>query len=143
MKLINIAPTHIKKYCVCDHSDKIFESIFNRFDDTNMSINKIKCTCGNDLFNVYTDPNPTVKVICTECLNEIIVYDLIYYPAATKCPQEDDVFEMVTLNLQSELNVYAVYDYGDEYEDENDVTWCYVYISFLDDVFELINDETA
>ena len=141
--MINIAPTHIRKYCFCDYSDKIFKEIFDKYDDTNTAIYKIKCSCGNTLFKVYVDPNPTVKIICTKCLKEIIVYDLIFYPAATKCPDKNDVFESVIYGSQTEFEVYAMYEYRDDYEDENDISWCHVYLNFQNDLIEIIDDETS
>lgn len=141
--MINFAPDHIKEYCYCDYSDQLFRELFDEFDDAYTAIYKIKCSCGCSRFKVYVDPNPTVEVVCIHCEKRICVYDLINYPAAVKCPHDNDTFTMVDLNLQSEFEVYAIYEYSDDYDSENDITWCHVFAGMEKDLVEIIDDETA
>lgn len=146
--MLNLAPTHIKDYCFSDESDNVYNSIFNEFNAQHTAIHKIKCSCGNLRFNAYKDPNPTVKLICPKCENIITVYDLIYYPAAVKCYHSDDRFELFTENDNNEFEVYAVYEYSDpnfpeEFDGENDINWCYIFLNYEDRLIKLIDDETA
>lgn len=146
--MLNLAPTHIKDYCFIDNSDIVYNKIFTDFDAKHIAIYKIKCSCGNLNFNVYKDPNPTVKLICAKCGTEIIVYDLIYYSAAIKYPHLKDKFEMFTDDGNKEFEVYTLYEYPDpnfpeEFGGENDVNWCYVFLKSREKIIEFLNDETA
>lgn len=141
--MINFAPDHIKEYCYCDHTDQHFSKLFDEFDDAYTAIYKIKCSCGCSRFKVYVDPNPTVEAVCVHCEKRICVYDLIHYPAAVKCPCDNDTFSIVDLNSHSEFEVYAIYEYSDDYDSENDITWCHVFAGSEKELVEIIDDETA
>ena len=141
--MLDLEPTHVADYCYRDYSDRIFLRLLDVYDGLYTTINIIKCSCGNNRFVVYIDPNPTVEIVCKCCLKRISVYDLAYYPAAVKCPKDNDVFSIVHLDSQSEFKVYAIYEYSDDYDGENDVSWCHVYISTDDDLIEIVNDETS
>lgn len=151
--MLDTAPEHLRKYCFADKNDKAYRQLLNEFNAEDNSLHKIKCTCGNIKFQVYCDPNPTVKAVCPKCGQEIIIYDLIYYPAAVKCPKDDDVFVLEEHNGITEFEVYTVFEYVPEeweelskdpdYRFNDDITWCWVYIKCSDEIINIVDDETA
>lgn len=143
------APVHVSEYCIEDFDDINFTNLMNKFNSKYTFVFKIKCTCNNIWFEVYKDEHPTVILNCLNCNKKIEVYDLKYYPSATKLKNE---FELIKLNLYNtdQYNVYAIYEYSDEFEDEedvefdpNDISWCYIFICSNGSIEEIVNDETS
>lgn len=92
---------------------------------------KVTCKCNNNKFMVYKDSHPTVIVECCACKRRIIVYDLSFYPSATKLSKE---YTMHCVS-DSATEVYVNYEYSDEYKyeddvdfDLNDIVWAKVFI---------------
>lgn len=151
--MLDTAPEHIKNYCFADENDRTYQQLCKEFDEEHYSLYQIKCICGNTEWNVYCDPNPTVKAICPKCRQEITVYDLIYYPAAVKCSRDDDVFTQEAHNGITEFKVYVAFEYVPEeweelskdpdYRFNDDITWCCIYLKCGDEIINIVNDETA
>lgn len=113
---------------------------------------EIKCSCQNTEFMIYKDEHPTVIVECNCCAKKITIYNLDYYPAATKLKKEFPLEKYISQSNDELFNVCVLYEYSDEFEyeddvdfDRNDISWCVVYGYGLKSkkVFEIINDETA
>lgn len=143
------APFHIKDFCWCAKEDKAYNQLVDEYEDDYHFVYKIECACGNKKFEVYKDDHPTVVLRCSNCRRNITVYDLEYYPAATKLKEEMERNQIV--NQEDNLfNVYAIYEYSDEFEDDsefdaNDITWCFVFITDIKSrkLIKLVDDETA
>lgn len=142
------APFHVINYCNIDEDDNTYQELVNEYQDKYHFVYKIKCSCCNDKFEVYKDDHPTVLLRCTNCANEIVAYDLKYYPAAVKLNVDLEMKKVVCQN-SDKFNVYCMYEYAEEfYEvdfDENDITACMVFIRSIDDDFLniIVDDETA
>ena len=144
-----IAPTHIVDFCIDDTDDLNYMKLKNTYVDEYSFVYKVRCKCGNEKFIVYQDEHPSVWGKCLKCNKVLTIYNLEYYPAATKLKE---IFESHKLILQNEyeFNIYVEYEYSDEflYSDEenfdpNDITWAMVFVKG-ERCFEMIlNDETA
>lgn len=140
--MLKYAPNHIKDFCFCDKKDETYQRLSKKFKSSYTSINKIRCICGNNSFHVYKDLHPTVLLNCSICDNAIVVYDLKYYPSANKT-NNSFPFEHVTYMGISIFEVYAIYEYSEDFESNDDISWCYIYIKSDNNLIELINDETS
>lgn len=142
------APVHIKKFCYEDNEDRTYCKLQEEYQDEYTFVWKIKCECGETKFKVFTDEHPSVFCKCSKCNKDITVYDLANYPAATKLKEELET-EQVCMEGVEDFNVYAIYEYSDEFEeddedfDQNDITWAYAYIGNDDIVEKILDDETA
>jgi len=141
-------PENVNKYCYAPKNDDAYLRLAQEYEDGYTFVYKIKCICENQHFFVYKDKHPTVELKCNKCSEHISVYDLKYYPCAVKLNKEYPL-KLVSNDLYC---VYVVFEYSNESEDEedvpfddNDITWCYIYIKNIiaNEVIELINDETA
>ena len=139
------APTHVLDFCITDFNDNSFIELNNKFGDDSSYVYKIRCLCGNDKFIVYKDNHPTVIAQCCNCKKKITIYDLSFYPAATKIKKEYEFDE-----IDSNVAVYVNYEYDDEYmyEDDvdfdlNDISWAKVFIQREDKLRMILDDETS
>ncbi|OOM06330.1 hypothetical protein [Clostridium saccharobutylicum] len=147
-----ICPKHVEGFIeTIDNGDKYKIDDFNEFDKYTFPY-EIKCSCTNKIFKIYIDEHPSVVAECSRCGKKIIVYDLKYYPAATKIKKEFPLKEYVSRNGDELFNICVVYEYSDEFEyeddvefDKNDISWCTVYGYGIKSkkVFEIISDETT
>lgn len=77
---------------------------------------------------VLDDYTFAYEVKCINCSQEITVYDLNLYPAATPIKEDDELIEYISEEGNTIFNVCVIYEYSDEYEvnsaefDENDIT---------------------
>ncbi len=140
------APDHIIKYCYKDINDIFFRELCEQYGSECSYVHKLRCSCGGSKFLVYQDDHPSIFVKCIDCNKMITVYDLDYYPAATKLKQE---FEMKRINDKGQ-SVYVNYEYSDEYLyeedvdfDSNDITWGRVFIMIDGQLLKVLDDETA
>lgn len=142
------APIHIRKFCYEDNEDRTYRELREKIYDEVHFIWKIKCECGETKFKVFTDEHPSVFCKCIQCNKDITVYDLSNYPAAIKLTEEFEA-EQVCIEGVEGFNVYAIYEYSDEFGeddehfDQNDITWAAVYIGNGDIVEKILDDETA
>ena len=145
-KMEPIAPNHIKKYCVKDNTDPWYLYLYKKFASKTSFVYKVKCTCHCERFEVYQDAHPSIFAKCCNCGNMITVYDLKFYPAATKLNKQFTISKVDERTVQ----VYVNYEYDDEflYEDDvefdaNDITWGKVFIANSDELKKILDDETA
>ena len=139
-----LAPNHIKEYCTVMLKNSHFKKLSEEFSDEYATVYQLQCKCGCFEFNVFEEEYPTVYVECEKCKNRVTVYDLSYYPAARKSQYKselvkvkDDEFEM--------FEVCVLYEYGDDYEGNDDISWCtvWLYNPQNDNLMELISHETS
>lgn len=141
-------PDHIDGY-VEDLTDKSKYDITYGFDECTMAY-EVKCSCGNREFLVHHNLEPRVVAECTQCENQIIIYDLDYYICGDKW-QEEELNLYTSPEQDNVFQICVVYEYSDEfsYTDErfdcNDVTWCHVYLYGIksEKAYEIVDDETA
>lgn len=143
------APVHIKKFCFEDSKDRTYCELREKYQDEYTFTWKIKCECGETKFKVLTDEHPSVFCKCSNCGKDITVYDLANYPAATKLKDELEA-EQVSIEGVEDFNVYAIYEYSDEFEeeddvefDQNDISWATAYIGNGEILEKILDDETA
>ncbi|MHC1686073.1 MAG: hypothetical protein AB6733_24615 [Clostridiaceae bacterium] len=150
--MIKSCPKHVEGFIdLIESGEKYRINNLDQLNDYTFPY-EIKCSCSNKIFKIFVDEHPTVVVQCNSCGKNIIVYDLKYYPAATKIKEEFYLKKYISSFGDEIFNVCAVYEYSDEFEyeddvefDENDVSWCVIYGYGLNsrEVFEIINDETS
>lgn len=140
------APNHIAEYCYLDSKDVLYCHLKNKYQGDNSFVYKLKCTCNCESFMVYKDVHPSVFAKCCYCDKMITVYDLDYYPVAVKLKRE---FPLKNVN-DIPTSVYVNYEYNDEflYEDdvefdENDISWCKVFVENNNTLVKILDDETA
>lgn len=142
-----IMPNHIEGYVEkLPNKSKYIEY---EFDEYTMPY-EVKCSCGSKEFVVYNNEEPRVELKCTKCGKRIVVYDLDFYPCASKY-KEEQLNQYTSPEEDNIFNVAVVYEYSDEFPfsdeefDCNDVTWCNVYVYGVNSnkVYEIVNDETA
>ena len=142
------APVHIKKFCYEDNEDNSYCELREEYQDEYTFVWKIKCECGETKFKVFQDEHPSIFCKCGSCGQDITVYELSNYPAATKLADELEA-EQVCIEDTEDFHVYAIYEYSDEFEeddeefDQNDITWAYAYVGSDDILEEILDDETA
>lgn len=143
------APVHIQRFCYEDKEDKTYCQLQKEYQSDYTFVWKIKCGCGETRFKVFSDEHPSIFLKCTKCNKDITVYDLSYYPAAVKLKEEFAKKQVSVENIE-DFNVYAIYEYSDEFEteddvdlDPNDITWGTAYIANGDVVNKILDDETA
>jgi hypothetical protein len=105
------------------------------------------CTCGGELFELFESNLQTVHAVCTACSTRLAIYDLEYYPAATKL-SGPETFETMNPQCTGPSRVFVQFEYGepepDVEFDANDVTWCAIYTETPNgDLTKVFNDETA
>ena len=142
-----VAPRHILDYCsINDEGDKLFQKLKDMYEGEYSYVYKVTCKCNNNKFMVYKDSHPTVIVECCACKRRIIVYNLSFYPSATKLSKE---YTMHCVS-DSATEVYVNYEYSDEYKyeddvdfDLNDIVWAKVFIKKGDSINKILDDETS
>ena len=142
-----IAPRHILDYCsIDDEGEKVIQKLKEMYEGDFSYVYKVKCECSNDKFVVYKDSHPTVIAKCCACKRRIIVYDLSFYPSATKLNKE---YTMHCLT-DSATELYVNYEYSDEYKyeddvdfDLNDIVWAKVFIKKNVSINKILDDETS
>ena len=91
---------------------------------------------------------PSVTARCVRCSQQITVYDVRLYPAATPSRQEGEAV-LYSIGGKSEFGVCVVYEYSeldpDQDFDQNDLSWCEVYVVDDDGIVlgRVISDETS
>lgn len=143
------APEHVEKFCVQDMIDSIYNQLNEVYQDNYKFTYKLKCDCGNECFEVYKDRHPSIFAKCVNCNRIISVYDLQYYPAASKLNMNFNK-QQVIINGHKSFFVYVVYEYDDEFEFEddvdfnpNDITWAKVFVYDQNVLQKILDDETA
>lgn len=143
------APEHIERFCTKDLEDIFYRRLYNKYYNDHTFIYKIKCDCGETKFKVYKDDHPSVLLKCNCCNKDIIVYNLSYYPAATKLYINYNKKQIQFVKLEC-FNVYAIYQYDDEFKleydvefNKNDISWGIIYIKNNDFVKKILDDETT
>ena len=141
-----IAPNHVADYCVLDGTDKTLNYLMKEYAGELSYVYKIKCSCKFEKFNIYEDEHPTIVAQCCNCNKRITLYELSYYPAATKLNEN---FKMKATDFK-EVNVYVNYEYSDDfmYEEDiefnnNDITWAKAFVKKGDQTIKILDDETA
>ena len=84
--------------------------LYKNFTSKTSFVYKIKCTCHCKRFEVYQDAHPRIFAKCCNCGNMITVYDLKFYPAATKLNKQFTISKVDERLVQ----VYVNYEYDDE-----------------------------
>lgn len=142
------APDHIKKYVTpVAGENKYFE---DRIDSAFTFAYEVCCSCGGIEFTVYKTSEPKVTAVCAACGRKITVYDLTEYPCAVPLGVEEEP-EKVRNEGHDRFRVAVIFEYSDEFAlddnefDENDVTWCqvYVYDTASAQSIMIVDDETA
>jgi len=143
---MNKCPRHIQQYAKkLTNNNKYFEW---EEDEYHLQYS-VKCTCGNEAFEIIGDEDFTTIAKCTECKNEIILYDLRLYPAAIHIECDKKPIRYITKDGDTIFNVAVHYEYSQLYEDEefnpDDITWCIIRVYGLksNKIFEILDDETA
>lgn len=140
-RIVNIlAPNHVNKFCSLDYDDVNFKQLGTKHHD----VYQIKCGCGCAEFNVFRDDHPTLLLRCNKCENKIIVYELSCYPAAFKL-SEELVMTKVKDGEYDLFKVCVLYEYSDDYEGVDDISWCtaWIFNGQNGNFIEILNDETA
>jgi hypothetical protein len=89
-----------------------------------------------------------VTAKCSHCGDEIVVYDVRLYPAATSSRTAGDAVLFSAAGATT-FGVCVVYEYpeldDDQEFNQNDITWCEVFALDEDDkvVARVISDETS
>ena len=142
-------PNHIEDYCFVDREDSLYNELYKEYKDEYTFIYKVKCSCSETKFKVYKDRHPTISIQCSNCLKDIIVYDLKFYPAAVKL-NKDFIKQQIILDDNEFFEVYVIYEYDDEFEieddvefDPNDISWATVFIKSDKSYFKILDDETS
>lgn len=145
-------PEHIENFVeILQNGEKYKIEYFDELGEYTFAY-ELKCLCSNKIFKIYIDEHPSVVVECNRCGKKIIVYDLKYYPAATKLKEKLPLKKYISQYGDELFNVCVIYEYSDEFEyeddvefDKNDISWCMTYGYGLKSqkVFEIINDETT
>ena len=133
------APSHVKDYCkiIKDTNYEELKSFLE--DDEFCGAYKIECKCGCEFFDIYWHDMPECVVECRDCKNRIVLYDLAMYPCAVK-PDVD--YQLKKISLEP-VEVFVCYEFPEDMEDYNDVSWGYVYVIDGDKMTKIIDDETA
>ena len=141
-----IAPIHIVDYCSIEYKDDAFQKLQQAYNDDFSYVYKVKCTCNSTRFFIYLDDHPTVIAECSICKKKIIIYDLSFYPAATKL---DESYVMHRI-FDTANELYVNYEYSDEYLyykdvdfNPNDITWAKAFVKKDEQLIKILDDETA
>jgi hypothetical protein len=107
---------------------------------------KLKCLCGSTRLRLAHSRQKTVQAKCMSCRNEFTVYDLAFYPAAVKLSGKEEFQELD--NPENYDDVFVMFEYGDSEPDvdfdENDITWCQLYVRRKDGaIAKVFDDETC
>jgi hypothetical protein len=111
----------------------------------------IKCNCGCEEFEILTNPEPMVMAQCSKCRENITIYNLRHYPAASLVPYagEKTTYTSPSPYKDTVFNICVVYEYPELEEtenfDQNDITWCEIYGFGVKSKksFRILSDETA
>lgn len=102
---MNKCPNHIEKFVEkLSNKNKFVEY---EGDDYHIPYS-VKCTCGSYKLKVFLNEEPSVKAVCTKCNNEIILYDLKFYPAATIVKCDEKISQYITPDGYSSFQVCVV-----------------------------------
>ena len=75
-----------------------------------------------------------------------MVYDLQFYPAASKS-KGDEVFLEMDISKEKPVKVYVGYEHGetddDQEFDQNDITWCQIFADNDNGIIKVFDVETA
>jgi len=133
-------PSHIDKENI-EATDRFLEK-----SNTSHHYYKLICSCKGSLFYLFESDKHTIKALCHHCLNSILVYDLSKYPCALKL-SGIETFAPIKETEKVPAAVYVGYEYGEIDEDqepnENDITWCSVFIETEGILVKVFDDETA
>ncbi len=133
-------PRHIEAYA--------FEATheFSALSDKYHHYFKIVCACGCTLFRLLTSNKASVKAVCDRCSSVLPIYDLASYPAATKLGGTETYSEMFETS-QTPTNVFVGYEYGeldcDQDFNQDDITWCQVFVECSGSMIKVFDEETA
>lgn len=143
------APSHIKKYAKQIQGENMFfnDSIYGEFTFAY----EIICSCGCKEFVVYKNSEPKVIASCTSCGTQVTLYDLMEYPCATTARNPEEELVKVIYKSNDKFNAAIIIQYSDEFAfdderfDENDITWCQIYLYDTADSqsIMIVDDETA
>lgn len=133
-------PKHIESSVV--GADELIEGVIDEDADSFL----LKCTCGSYAFHLFEGDKRSVVAQCLKCDSRIVVYDLVFYPSATKVKGEE-IFQPFPGMDRLGDGVYLVYEYGefdegDEF-DQNDITWCQIFVMQAGGLKKVFDDETA
>jgi hypothetical protein len=108
---------------------------------------QVVCCCGGSHFRLFLGNKKSVKAQCVACPRMPTIYDLAYYPAATKLRGSEEFLLAANEGEKTGL-VYVMYEYGERDEDEpfdsNDITWCQVWLENSQGMLlKVLDDETA
>ncbi|MEW6077863.1 MAG: hypothetical protein AB1724_08630 [Thermodesulfobacteriota bacterium] len=113
-----------------------------RLDST---FSHIICNCGNNLFTVFLSDYPEVKCACSECGEEILMYDVSCYPDAEGCePDKGKFSKWVSDPGKDRFELIAIWIYPDYPDHQDDIDW-FVLITIDPDTreyTEIINYQT-
>jgi hypothetical protein len=120
---------------------------FPKFADDFHHYFQIVCnSCGGRLFRLFVGDKRTVNAVCEACRVNVLVYDLERYPAATKTTGEE-TFSENQWTTRTALPVFVGYEYGefddDQEFDQNDITWCQIFVLHEGSLVVVFDDETA
>lgn len=133
-------PSHLR-----DHVEDA-SSTFRQETSHNHKYFKLNCGCGSTQFRLMISPQKSVRGNCLTCGNSFTIYDLAYYPAGVKLPGSEEFRELD--DPANQAAVYVMFEYGeaepDMEFDENDVTWCQIFVQRNEGEIEMIfDDETC
>ncbi len=109
----------------------------------------VVCACQHDKFRVLVSGYPEVKVICTKCEKEYLVYDVDYYP--TTCGYDPEKGNLKMFKSESGNEIFQVIagwlypEEPEEDEDENCLDWFILVVKDPEsgEYIEVVNDESA
>ena len=138
---MHFCPKHV------EHSVVSAEDKFSADIDEFHHYFQIVCNaCGSRAFHLFLSDKDTVKALGAQCEKMVLIYDLALYPAATKL-KDDESFSEIDLTKAGALPIYVSYEYGgfddDQEFDQNDITWCQVFVEKGGELLKVFDDETA
>jgi len=138
---MHLCPKHIEDSVV-----NAQEKFSGKADEFHQYFQVVCCKCASRIFHLFVSNKDSVKALCAKCRRTVLIYDLDVYPAATKLSGEE-IFEELDVTTRGPLPIYVGYEYGefddDQVFDQNDITWCQVFVEKGDKLLKVFDDETA
>lgn len=133
-------PSHLQDYVLDASSSFASDASSTHF------FFKLRCTCGSTRLQLTHSRQKTVHAKCLKCPIQFTVYDLANYPAAVKLSGREEFRE---LDDPADYDaVFVMFEYSepecDVEFDENDITWCQIFVRRADgEISKIFDDETC
>jgi|SRR5687767_15284946 len=135
-------------YCP-EHIESLVEDANHLFPDDHDNFHHyylIKCRCGEFRFSLVEGSKKSLVATCERCNREWRIYDLAYYPSASKLKGEEH-FGKILVPKEQSSKLFIGYEYGETDDgdafDRNDITWCIVFVEKEGKLQRIFDDETA